>query len=121
MKIKYLRQIQKTLSISHFCFNNNSYIAISKMRRIRHLDLFFAMRHWLNNVEVNNCRLARRLCKLIPAQCPFARKIKLFERTLFTIPPLCKLNPLYEEILALRFRAICHLAERCNQDLSACS
>ena len=118
--MKQLRQIAKNLPNLPFSFNNYRDLATSKVGRIRHLDWFFAFRHWLNTMEVNNCRLARRLCKLIPAHCPLVREIKLFERTLVTIPPLCQFNPLYEEILALRFRAISYLAERCNHDVSAC-
>lgn len=46
----------------------------------------------------------------------FSTKIK--DKTLFTIPPLCKLNPLYEEVIALRFRAQCYLADNCGEDVS---
>ncbi|MGF1478340.1 MAG: Mo-dependent nitrogenase C-terminal domain-containing protein [Cyanophyceae cyanobacterium] len=76
------------------------------------------LRVWLNNVEVNHPQLAHRLCKLIPAQCPFARNVSFFGRTVFSIPPLCKLNPLYNELMMLRFRAICYLAEECGEDIS---
>ncbi len=115
MPIKQLNKIKKTLHSSHCHFNNYSCTIGNKKRKIKNLDLFWVFRQWLNNIEVNDCRLAISLCKLIPDSCPFAREIKLFEQTLITIPPLCKLNPLYEEILALRFRALCHLAEKCNQ------
>jgi hypothetical protein len=64
-------------------------------------------------------KLAHRLCQLIPAQCPFERDVKLFGRTLFHIPPMCKLNPLYEEVVALRFRALCYLADECGEDITA--
>ena len=33
------------------------------------------------------------------------------------IPPLCKLNPLYEEVVGLRFRALCYLADECNENV----
>ena len=56
---------------------------------------------------------------MIPAQCPFERDVKVFGHTLFHIPPLCKLNPLYEEVVALRFRAMCYLADECGEDISA--
>ncbi|MFO5437948.1 MAG: Mo-dependent nitrogenase C-terminal domain-containing protein, partial [Dolichospermum sp.] len=68
--------------------------------------------------QVSDRQLAHRLCKLIPAQCPFERDIKLFGKTLFHIPPLCKLNPLYEELVGLRFRAMCYLADTCGEDIS---
>lgn len=82
-------------------------------------DLLEPLRHWIDKIEVSDRTLAHRLCKLIPTQCPFARQIKIFGHTLFTIPPLCKLNPLYNEIMALRFRAICYLADQCGEDVSA--
>ena len=77
------------------------------------------VRQWLDHVEVKSPEIAHRLCKLIPAQCPFERDVKLFGRTLFHIPPMCKLNPLYEEVVALRFRALCYLADECGEDISA--
>jgi hypothetical protein len=77
------------------------------------------VRQWVDKVEVHNPKLAHRLCKLIPAQCPFERDVKVFGRTLFHIPPMCKLNPLYEEVVGLRFRALCYLADECGEDISA--
>ena len=81
-------------------------------------DILKPMRQWLDRVEVGNPKLAHRLCKLIPAQCPFERDVKFLGRTLFHIPPLCKLNPLYEEVVGLRFRAICYLADECGEDVT---
>jgi len=51
-------------------------------------------------------------------QCPFEQDIYLFGRKIGHIPPLCKLNPLYEELIGLRFRALCYLADECGQDVS---
>ena len=82
-------------------------------------DLLQPVRQWLDHVEVKNPEMAHRLCQLIPAQCPFEREVKLFGRTLFHIPPMCKLNPLYEEVVGLRFRALCYLADECGEDISA--
>ena len=82
------------------------------------LDLFAPLRKWLNNIEVKESKLAHRICQLIPAQCPFEREIKLLGRTIISIPPMCKLNPVYEEVIALRFRAICYLAEDCGEDVA---
>jgi len=76
------------------------------------------LRNWLDSIHVTDRQLAHRLCQLIPAQCPFERDIKLFGKTLFHIPPLCKLNPLYEELVGLRFRAMCYLADTCGEDIS---
>lgn len=60
---------------------------------------------WFDALELHDPKVAQLLCKLIPARCPFAREIKLFDHTLFHIPPLCQLNPLYEQVVGLRFKA----------------
>jgi hypothetical protein len=82
-------------------------------------DLFRPIRRWLDDIQINNPEVAHRICQLIPAQCPFERTIKLFGYTLFHIPPLCKLNPVYDQVVALRFRALCYLADVCGEDISA--
>lgn len=81
-------------------------------------DLLQPARQWLDQVNVRNPKLSHRLCKLIPAHCPFERDVKLLGHT-FHIPPLCKLNPLYDELVALRFRALCYLADECGEDITA--
>lgn len=77
-----------------------------------------AIRNWMEEFEVKHPQLARGICKLIPAQCPFERDIVLFGRQILHIPPLCKLNPFYEEFVMLRFRALCYLADECGEDVS---
>lgn len=77
------------------------------------------IRQWMESIKINSASLAHFLCKMIPAQCPFERDIKLFGRKLFHIPPMCKLNPLYEEIVGLRFKALCYLADECGEDVTA--
>ena len=81
-------------------------------------DIFQALRQRLNRVQVSSPKLAHRLCQLIPAQCPFERDITVLGCKLFHIPPMCKLNPLYEEVVALRFRALCFLADECGEDVT---
>ena len=81
-------------------------------------DILKPLRLWINKIEVRDRQFAHRICKIIPAQCPFEQDVKLFGKTLFHIPPLCKLNPLYEEVVALRFRALCYLADECGEDIS---
>ncbi len=76
------------------------------------------VRRWLDTIEIHNPKLARLVCKIIPAQCPFERNIKLFSRILFRIPPLCHLNPLYEQLIGLRFRSLCYLADVCGEDVT---
>ncbi len=83
-----------------------------------HSDLLKPVRDWLDGVEIEDPRLARFICKLIPSQCPFEREIKLFGHKIVRIPPLCKLNPLYEQLVGLRFRALSFLADECNEDVS---
>lgn len=83
------------------------------------IDVFSPMRCWLNQLEIHNVMLARFICRLIPAQCPFARTISWKGSTVIVIPPLCKLNPLYEELIGLRFRALCYLADQCREDIYA--
>lgn len=77
------------------------------------------IRQWMESIEISSAKIAHFLCKLIPAQCPFERDIKLFGRKLFHIPPMCKLNPLYEEVVGLRFKALCYLADECGEDVTA--
>lgn len=77
------------------------------------------LRQWIDSIKLHNPQQARLLCKLIPAQCPFERDVKFFGHTLFHIPPLCKLNPLYDELIALRFKALCFLADECGEDIAA--
>jgi hypothetical protein len=69
------------------------------------------IKHWLDSIEIKNARVANLICRLIPASCPFERDIKFFGRILFHIPPLCHLNPFYDEFIALRFRALVFLSE----------
>jgi len=82
-------------------------------------DLLLPLRQWLDSREIHNAKLAHFLCNFIPAQCPFERNITLFGRKLFHIPPMCKLNPLYYEVVNLRFRALCYLADECGEDVTA--
>ncbi|WP_421656540.1 Mo-dependent nitrogenase C-terminal domain-containing protein [Leptothermofonsia sp. ETS-13] len=76
------------------------------------------LRRWLNGIRIHNARTARMICRVIPDRCPFERTVTAFGRPIFRIPPLCKLNPLYEELVDLRFRALCYLADECGEDVS---
>ena len=78
---------------------------------------FASIRDWLNQIEIQDAQFAHWLCQMIPTQCPFERDICLFGRTLVHIPPLCKLNPFYAELMSLRFRALCYLADECGEDI----
>jgi tellurite resistance protein len=77
------------------------------------------VREWLDGMDVKDPRVARFICKMVPPQCPFERDIKLFGHKVVHIPPMCKLNPLYEQLVGLRFRALSYLAEDCEEDVSS--
>lgn len=97
---------------------SNVFNSAKKRFQLNFVGPIAAIRQRLETIEIRNSRVARWLCKLIPAQCPFARDIQVLGRTLFSIPPLCKLNPFYEQLMVLRFRALCFLADVCGEDVS---
>lgn len=74
------------------------------------LDLLVPLRKKLDAIAIGNSQQAEFLCRLIPASCPFERDLKLGNRAIAHIPSLCKLNPFYEQLIGLRFRAQCYLA-----------
>ena len=80
-------------------------------------DLFQPIRHLLDKIEIRDRKLARLIFKLIPSQCPFEREIRLFGRSVVYIPPLGKLNAVYEQLVSLRFRATCYLVDRCGETI----
>lgn len=83
------------------------------------IDPLKPAREWLDQLEVHDPRLARFVCKLIPSQCPFERDVVLFKKKLMHIPPMCKINPLYDQLVGLRFRALSYLADDCGEDVTA--
>lgn len=82
------------------------------------VDVLRPVRDWLEQLNVHDASVAELICKIIPSQCPFERDINLFGRKVAHIPPLCKLNPLYEQMVSLRFRALSYLADDCGRDVS---
>ncbi len=82
------------------------------------VDVLHPVKDWLEGMEVKDPRLAKFVCKVIPPQCPFERDINLFGRKVAHIPPLCKLNPLYEQFTMLRFRSLSYLADDCGEDVT---
>lgn len=83
-----------------------------------HSDVLQPVRSWLDRTEIHDPKVARFLCKMIPPQCPFERDVKLFGRKVVHIPPLCKLNPLYDQLVGIRFRALSYLADECGEDVT---
>ncbi|MGD1861548.1 MAG: Mo-dependent nitrogenase C-terminal domain-containing protein [Leptolyngbyaceae cyanobacterium] len=75
-------------------------------------------REWLNQLDVKDPRLARFICKMVPSQCPFERDVTLFKKKIIHIPAMCKLNPLYDQLVGLRFRALSYLADDCGEDVT---
>ncbi len=108
-------QVLAALESTMICANSSE-IGVTKTPKI---DVLLPVREWLDGLEINDPRLARLLCKFIPAQCPFERDIVLFGHKIVHIPPLCKLNPLYDQTVGLRFRALSYLADECGEDVSA--
>jgi len=80
------------------------------------IDIWLPLRYLINHIEIHNAQFAHLLARSIPCCCPFERDIHLLGHP-FHIPPLCKLNPLYDEVVALRFRALSYLADH-NQDIT---
>jgi len=81
------------------------------------LNFWNQMRQYLDAIEIHNPQLARFLCQIIPAQCPFERHINCLGYHL-RIPPLCQLNPLYEQLMGLRFKCLSFLADKCGEDVT---
>ncbi|MEM6452105.1 MAG: Mo-dependent nitrogenase C-terminal domain-containing protein [Cyanobacteria bacterium P01_D01_bin.105] len=75
-------------------------------------------RDWLDQLAIDDPRLARFVCKMVPSQCPFERDVTLFGHKIVHIPPMCKINPLYEQLVGLRFRALSYLADDCGEDVT---
>jgi hypothetical protein len=70
------------------------------------------IQNWLDQLEVRDRTLAQLITRIIPSQCPFERDLIVAGRKIAHIPPLCKLNPLYDQLVGLRFRSLCFLAEQ---------
>ncbi|VXD15361.1 conserved hypothetical protein [Planktothrix serta PCC 8927] len=103
-----------TLLHTHDIHSHNHQFVPQKNRGI---DLLFPLRRWVDGLAVNNRQIAHWICQVIPCCCPFERDINLFGNT-YHIPPLCKLNPLYNELVGLRFRALSYLADVCLEDIT---
>ncbi|MBE9126636.1 MULTISPECIES: Mo-dependent nitrogenase C-terminal domain-containing protein [unclassified Coleofasciculus] len=83
-----------------------------------HSDILQPVRSWLDEMKVHDPRVARVICKMIPSQCPFERDVNLFGRKIAHIPAMCKINPLYDQLVGLRFRALSYLADERGEDVS---
>ncbi|MCM0593735.1 MAG: Mo-dependent nitrogenase C-terminal domain-containing protein [Gloeotrichia echinulata IR180] len=97
--------------------SSSEFFSVSGPKAPSH-DALNPLRDWLDGLDIEDPRVARFLCKMIPSQCPFERDVTLFGRKIIHIPPLCKINPLYEQMVGLRFRALSYLADECKEDVS---
>lgn len=70
------------------------------------MNLFVLLRQSIDHLEIRNDLTAKIITKLIPSACPFERNIVFGRHTIAHVPPLCKLNPFYEQLAGLRFRAL---------------
>lgn len=80
-------------------------------------DILNPLRRWIDQLNVTNRAFAHLVCRVIPCCCPFERDIALFGRTIH-IPALCELNPVYNELVGLRFRSLAYLADVCAEDVT---
>ncbi|BAY11073.1 Mo-dependent nitrogenase-like protein [Calothrix sp. NIES-2098] len=85
--------------------------------RDRFFDILSPLRRWVDRFQICDRRTAHLICQVIPCCCPFERDVKFFGHT-FHIPPLCKLNPLYDEFVGLRFRSLSYLSDECSEDIT---
>lgn len=90
----------------------------SNLPAVPRKDLLSPFRTWFETLEIRDPKLAHQICRFIPSQCPFERDVQLFGRTLWRIPPLCKLNPFYDQFVMLRFRALSFLVDQCGEDVT---
>ncbi|BAY42002.1 hypothetical protein NIES2111_63980 (plasmid) [Nostoc sp. NIES-2111] len=81
-------------------------------------SLLDQLKYQLEIIEITDARLAKFLCSFIPSHCPFERTVSILGREMFQIPPLCKLNPFYEQIVLLRFKSLMYLADICGEDVT---
>lgn len=115
IKVEALKSLEHTL---YKPSQENADTGIQSPQEHPHPDLLHPVKNWLDGMDVDDPRLAKFICKMIPPQCPFERDVKLFGHKIIHIPPLCKINPLYEQLVGLRFRSLSYLADECKEDIS---
>jgi tellurite resistance protein len=105
-------------SVRTTLYNLREGISAADLPADKGIDPLKPAREWLDQLDVQDPRLARFICKLVPSQCPFERDVVLFKRKIVHIPAMCKLNPLYDQLVGLRFRALSYLADDCGEDVT---
>ena len=114
LKVEALKSLETTLWNPHVVKEEDT----QKQDKAVDLNLLKPVKHWLDDMDINDPRLAKFICKMVPPQCPFERDIVLFGKKIVHIPPMCKLNPLYEQLVGLRFRSLSYLADECKEDVT---
>ncbi len=118
LKVEALQSLEYTLCHLEDGQPAESTAAATAIETHPHLDPLHPLKDWLDGMEMHDPRIARFVCKMVPSQCPFERDVKLFGRKVIHIPPMCKLNPIYDQLVGLRFRALSYLADECGEDIS---
>jgi hypothetical protein len=95
--------------------STHSYLAKVSLKRLIQKLFSPAFEH----IQLNDPQTARLICRLIPANCPFERDVFFWGQKVGHIPALCKLNPLYEQLVELRFRALVFLVDECGEDVTS--
>lgn len=93
---------------SHFVNAPSAKSTTNGWLSLRSLIIF--VKNWLDRIEIQSVPQAIWICRLIPCRCPFERDIPLGDRTIH-IPALCRINPVYEQLIGLRMRAATYLME----------
>ncbi|MBW4534907.1 MAG: nitrogenase [Pleurocapsa minor HA4230-MV1] len=119
IEVEALKSLENNLYRPEVAVESDSSAALTPSKQCKlNVDVLHPVKDWLEGMEVKDPRLAKFICKIIPPQCPFERDINLFGRKVAHIPPLCKLNPLYEQFTMLRFRSLSYLADECGEDVT---
>jgi len=104
-KVSFASKCCPNFSLYQTCNVNSRKLTLNTHQ----LDLLQPIQQKLDAIEIHNPKLAQLLCRVIPASCPFEHDVRLFGHLIAHIPPLCKLNPLYKQLVELRFRALYYL------------
>lgn len=97
--------------------HTHDYAVVPVPRSPGSLDIFHPLRRLIDRISFKNRTFAHLVCRVIPCCCPFERDINLWGHTVH-IPALCELNPVYNELVSLRFRALSYLADVCGEDVT---
>lgn len=118
LKIEALKSLESTLWNPDLTREGEEEEGETKEKTSTDIDILQPVKKWLDGMDIEDPRVARFICKMVPSQCPFERDVVLFGKKIVHIPPMCKLNPLYEQLVGLRFRSLSFLADECEEDVT---